>query len=64
MALNDCTGLLTSAKHLEDPKILVKSFEAEVRGYLKEQVPQYVQPYVKFPMIEDAPVSVRRRIVC
>jgi len=38
MALNDCTGLLTSAKHLEDPKILVKSFETEVRGYLKEQV--------------------------
>jgi hypothetical protein len=35
LALNDCEGLLASAKHLPDPQTLVHSFEAEVRGHLK-----------------------------
>jgi hypothetical protein len=46
LALNDCEALLSSAKHLEDPRLMVNTFEAEVKGYLKEKVLIMVSPFL------------------
>jgi hypothetical protein len=51
LALNDCEGLLASAKHLPDPQTLVHSFEAEVRGHLKEQVEIVKEIHLKLKVI-------------